>query len=123
MREPSLGRMAPECNLRYCRVMGGGVSFERDPAKADANIVSGRPPFTDVHRFDFATAAIFRDERRNYGEVRKIAIGIIGEGQHVLVYTERAGRVRVISLRKANQREVDIHDRYTESVRKDRSDR
>ncbi|WAP67112.1 BrnT family toxin [Jiella pelagia] len=103
--------------------MSAEVSFEWDPAKAEANVAAGRPPFTDVHRFDFATAAIFRDERRNYGEVRKIAIGIVGERHHVLVYTERAGRVRVISFRKANQREVDIHDRYTESVREDGSDR
>ncbi|MBO0906158.1 BrnT family toxin [Jiella sonneratiae] len=103
--------------------MNGDVQFEWDQAKSDANVALGRPAFDDVRQFDFATAAIFRDERRNYGEVRKIAIGMIGARHHVVVYTERGDRVRIISFRKANDREVGIYDRYANGFREDASQR
>ncbi|TFF25661.1 BrnT family toxin [Jiella endophytica] len=103
--------------------MGHDVRFEWDEAKSNANLALGRPPFSDVERFDFATAAIFVDNRRNYGETRKIAIGMIGDRHHVIVYTERGARVRVISFRKANDREVGIYARHANSLRKDRGQR
>ncbi|GLC93784.1 hypothetical protein Tamer19_31920 [Cupriavidus sp. TA19] len=44
--------------------------------------------------------------RRDYGEPRYIAVGYLGGRLHVLCFTETSTGIRVISLRKANQREV-----------------
>ena len=64
-------------------------------------------------RLDFADAdGIFRsrhisqlDDRENYGEKRFITYGYIGYHIVVLVWTERGTTRRIISLRKANERE------------------
>jgi uncharacterized DUF497 family protein len=46
------------------------------------------------------------DERQDYGEMRYIAIGMLGVRLHVLCFAETADGIRVISFRKANAREV-----------------
>ena len=56
--------------------------------------------------FDFGTAVTAEDDRRDYGEKREIAIGFIDRRLHVLVFTMRGTVCRVISLRKANKREI-----------------
>jgi hypothetical protein len=48
------------------------------------------------------------NDRFDYGEVRQIAFGQIA-GLFVCVYVDRQAERRVISLRKANQREVKRH--------------
>ncbi|WP_016611246.1 BrnT family toxin, partial [Yersinia pestis] len=44
--------------------------------------------------------------RKEYPERRFQALGYIEERLHMLVFTPRNGKVHVISLRKANSREV-----------------
>lgn len=61
--------------------------------------------FADVVRFDFLNAEIRPDLRRDYGEPRFRAIGLLDGRLHVLIFTPRAGARRVISLRRANARE------------------
>jgi uncharacterized DUF497 family protein len=46
------------------------------------------------------------DSRFEYGEVRQVAFGLIGGRLFVCVYADRDAERRVISLRKANKREV-----------------
>src|ERR1700733_7853584 len=46
------------------------------------------------------------DVRFDYGEIRKVAFGLVNSRMFACVYVERAGERRIISLRKANQREV-----------------
>jgi uncharacterized DUF497 family protein len=45
------------------------------------------------------------DARRDYGEPRTNAFGLVQGRLHVCTYTIRDGKVRVISVRKANARE------------------
>lgn len=45
------------------------------------------------------------DDRRDYGEDRFITIGFLDAAMVVLVWTQRDGAYRIISLRKANERE------------------
>lgn len=56
--------------------------------------------------FDFAHALLAADERKDYGEVRYVALGLLDGRLHVLCFTETQEGIRVISLRKANAREV-----------------
>ncbi|WP_255449710.1 BrnT family toxin [Shimia ponticola] len=52
-----------------------------------------------------------RDTREDYGEPRWITMGYLDGRMVVLVWTERGDTVRVISLRKANEREQKRHCR------------
>ena len=53
------------------------------------------------------------DSRFDYGETRQIVFGFINNRAFVCVYTDRGDERRVISLRKANSREV---RRYGEKI-------
>ena len=46
------------------------------------------------------------DDRFDYGEIREVAFGLINDRLFVCVYADREAERRVISLRKANKREV-----------------
>ena len=45
------------------------------------------------------------DDRSEYGEIRYITVGFLGDAMVVLVWTPRNDSRRIISLRKANERE------------------
>lgn len=77
-----------------------------DPAKNEQNIRSRDLSFDSAAGFDFEGALYAVDERREYGETRYIAIGMLGVRLHVLCFAETADGIRVISFRKANAREV-----------------
>ena len=54
----------------------------------------------------FADAlATFGDERNDYGEPRQVTVGYLDGRMVIIVWTERDGACRVISMRKANERE------------------
>jgi uncharacterized DUF497 family protein len=48
--------------------------------------------------------------RHDYGEPRMIALVPIGERLYCAVYVDREDNRRIISLRKANQREFDYYE-------------
>ncbi|MFT0533134.1 BrnT family toxin [Castellaniella hirudinis] len=77
-----------------------------DPAKNSKNIAERGLSFGMVAQFDFSTAIVYADTRKDYGETRYIGIGYIGQRLHVVVFTETETGLRVISLRKANDREI-----------------
>jgi len=58
----------------------------------------------------------FLDDREDYGEERFVIIGM-AEGQVLLfvAYTERVERIRIISARRATQREQDDYFRQNAS--------
>ena len=80
--------------------------YDWDPAKARANLEKHGVRFDAVEEFDWFTAIEAEDTRYDYGEVRMQALGRIGDRPHVLVYARRGGTIRVISLRRANRREM-----------------
>lgn len=86
--------------------MPGAVQYTWDEAKRAANTADHGIDFTAAYRFEWDTAKVDPDTRRDYGESRFVALGRIGLRIHVLVFTPRGELVRVISLRKANQREI-----------------
>lgn len=86
--------------------MKSPLKFSWDPAKNDRNVELRGFGFSLAAEFDFETAVSAIDDRQDYGEVRYVAIGFIGERLHILVYTLRDTGCHIISLRKANKREV-----------------
>ena len=91
-----------------------------DPRKSAWNVRERGLSFEEASDFGFESALLFEDTRRDYGEVRYVAIGFLGDRLHVLCFTELTDGIRVISFRKANQREV---RRYAEAQGADRQAR
>ena len=83
------------------------IMWDWDEDKRRANRRKHGVDFASVARFEWAGAMTEPDTRFDYGEPRLIATGMIGDRLHVVIYTERDGRKRIISLRKANSREFD----------------
>ena len=58
----------------------------------------------------FAGATLtVEDDRRDYGEDRFITIGFLDAVMVILVWTPRDGAYRIISMRKANERERTLY--------------
>lgn len=86
-------------------VRGEARVYDWDEDKRWLNIRNHGIDFAAVYDFEWDTAVTLIDDREDYGEMREVAIGFIGDVLHVLVYTERDQQIRVISLRKANRQE------------------
>lgn len=82
------------------------MRYTHDPKKLAANVANHQVWFHDAEGFEWETALIEVDSRKRYGEARFIAIGLIGARLYVMVFNLRETSVRIISLRKANPREV-----------------
>jgi uncharacterized DUF497 family protein len=61
---------------------------------------------------DWESVVALPDTRRDYGEQRLIGYGVLERRLYCVVFVVRGRKLRVISLRKANRREV---KRYEES--------
>lgn len=87
-----------------------------DPAKDAANLAKHGVSLTEAAGFEWGSAVVWPDTRRDYGEARMVALGYIGLRIMALVFVdrspERPTERRIISLRKANSREV---KRYAET--------
>ena len=60
---------------------------------ADAALVFGGPTFE------------FADDRKDYGESRTVCVGFLRRRMVVLIYVQRGATRRIVSMRKANDRE------------------
>jgi uncharacterized protein len=94
------------------------VKVEFDPAKDAANRAKHGISLTEAARLDWDAALTMPDRRRRYGEERYIASAPLDGRLHVVVFTPRADRLRIISLRRANRRES---KRYETQIPKSQS--
>jgi len=92
-------------------VIGKGTEVTFDPVKNARNIRDRRLSFERAIDFDFTTATLAVDERREYGEVRYVAVGYLDGRLHVLCFVETQFGIRVISFRKANAREIKRYEK------------
>ena len=78
-----------------------------DPAKNAKNIEKhDGVSLAEAMGFEWDEAVTWPDQRREYGEDRIVGLGYIGNRLFNVVFIERGEERRIISLRKANQREV-----------------
>ena len=87
--------------------------IDYDPNKSARNEQERGLPFTAAERFDWDGAVFSEDTRNDYPERRFIGLGKIGERVHVVCFTPITDGIRVISLRKANAREVRSYESAT----------
>jgi len=89
------------------------ISF--DPAKSLRNEVERGLSFSRVLDLEWATAWIKEDLRKDYGERRFQLLGNIHGRLHAVVFTPRDDKAHIISLRKANTREVKHYEQTQNS--------
>jgi uncharacterized DUF497 family protein len=77
-----------------------------DPDKDASNQTKHGVSLADSALLDWDAALVWADERKAYGENRLVALAPIDDRLFCCVYVERDGQRRIISLRKANKREV-----------------
>jgi uncharacterized protein len=84
--------------------------FEFDPAKDAANRLKHGLSLADFSGFD-SLPVIIPDVRRDYGERRDWAVGRIDGRGHILTFTRRGDIMRLISLRRAHEKEMKRYGR------------
>jgi uncharacterized protein len=77
-----------------------------DAAKDAANWRKHGLSLEEVDGIDWSLALSRLDRRNRHGEWRIVSIAPLRGRLHVVVSTDRCGVLRVISLRKANIREI-----------------
>ena len=87
------------------------MSIIFDAAKNEKNIALRGLSFERVAEMDLLQALTLVDDRRDYGETRYRAFGQLDGCLHVVGYALRANDIRVVSLRRANKREVKRYGR------------
>lgn len=85
------------------------MNIEFDPGKDAINTEKHGVSLADAALLEWSEMWVTEDLRGDYGERRMIGFAPIGSRVYCLVYTLRNETVRVISLRKANRREVALY--------------
>ena len=86
------------------------MDYTFDPAKDDVNRAKHGVSLALAEVLFMGPHVSMTDDRFDYGEVREVAFGLINDRLFVCVYVDRGVQRRVISLRKANKREVKHYD-------------
>jgi uncharacterized protein len=82
------------------------MEIEWDEEKDRQNRAKHGVGLGDAALMDWGHANFEVDDRFDYGEERVVAYGLIDDRLHVCVFVDRHGVRRIISLRKANKREI-----------------
>jgi uncharacterized DUF497 family protein len=89
--------------------------IEFDPQKDLENLVKHEISLEEAKRFNWEIYVGWLDKRKDHGEDRHIAVGVLADTLYYVVYTIRGEDThRVISLRKATKPE---RDRYVKEFR------
>ena len=85
------------------------MRIEFDPAKRDRTLTERGVDFADAIQVFEGRQLTFEDRRPGYAEPRFITVGELAERLVVIVWTPRGSARRIISMRKANEREQAIY--------------
>lgn len=77
-----------------------------DSSKDAANVAKHGVSLADAMKLEWDDLQAVPDTRRSYGEIRMIGFAPIEDRVFCVVFTDRGGTRRIISLRKANDREA-----------------
>jgi uncharacterized DUF497 family protein len=82
------------------------MHIEFDPAKDLANQAKHGVSLSAAGELDWEAALVRMDDRFEYGEMRMIALAPKTQILYYVAFVDRGQARRVISLRRANRREV-----------------
>jgi uncharacterized DUF497 family protein len=89
------------------------MDIEFAPQKSASNESKHGVPLSLAASIDWSTVWCAPDNRHDYGELREIGYAAIYGHLYCVIFTQRGETMRIISLRKANSREV---KRYVEQT-------
>ena len=89
------------------------MRIEFDPAKDSGNQAKHGVSFALAGELDWEAALVWVDDRFEYAESRMIALAPKIEILYCVAFVDRGTARRIISLRRANRREV---KHYVESI-------
>jgi uncharacterized DUF497 family protein len=82
------------------------MQIDFDPAKDRANYDKHGVPLAMAVELDWEAALVWIDDRFEYGEIRMIALAPKTGILYYVAFVDRGEVRRIISLRRANRREV-----------------
>ncbi|WP_345815307.1 BrnT family toxin [Paraburkholderia sp. PREW-6R] len=88
------------------------MNITYDPSKNEANIAKHGVSLEMAAAINWSEVLFYVDTRHDYSEVREVGFAPIGTRLHCVVFTQRGETMHVISLRKANHREVRNYAQY-----------
>ena len=81
-----------------------GLTF--DTTKDQTNIAKDGVSLALAAQIDWSEVVSRPDTRCDYKELREVGFGLIGDRLYCVVFTQRGESFHIISLRKANRREI-----------------
>ncbi len=90
------------------------MKLEFDQAKRERTLVERGLDFARAAEVFAGVHLTGQDTRQSYAEDRMITVGFLDQRLVVLVWTLRGEARRIISMRKANEREKAFYDRYVD---------
>ena len=91
--------------------------IEFDPGKDATNLSKHGVSLAAAAELNWAAALAWVDDRADYGEIRIVALAPIGDRLFFVAFVDRSDTRRIISLRRANRREV---NHYVRAIQEDR---
>ena len=86
--------------------------IEFDTAKREKTLLERELDFADCNKIFNGIHFTARDDRCDYGEERFITVGLLEGRIVVVVWTPRNDARRIISMRYANDREINRYKKY-----------
>ena len=92
------------------------MQLDFDPGKDATNLSKHGVSLAAAAELSWDAALVWIDDRADYGEVRMVALAPIGDILFFVAFVDREPVRRIISLRKANRREV---NHYVKTIKED----
>ena len=95
------------------------MQFDFDPGKEATNLGKHGLSFAAAAELSWEAALVWLDDRADYGEKRMVALAPIGDMLFFVAFVDRESTRRIISLRRANRREV---NHFVNAINEDQSE-
>lgn len=93
------------------------LKFTWDAQKSELNLEKHGLDFADAELVFEQPTVTFEDDRFDYGEMRLVTLGVLEKREVVIVHTPRENKIRIISMRKANEKEKKIYKKRLKTSR------
>ncbi|CEN56672.1 BrnT family toxin [Candidatus Methylopumilus turicensis] len=90
------------------------MKFNFDSNKDAINLAKHQLSLADAANLDWMAALIWIDNRHDYGEIRQVGLVPMNQRLYVVVFVDKKTERRIISLRKANNREYERYEQETD---------
>lgn len=98
------------------------MEIEFDPLKEGVNLAKHGVSMLLAIELDWEAALMWVDDRFEYGEARMMALAPNAGILYFVAFVDRAGTRRIISIRRANRREVKHYVQTSQAPRRRNAD-